>query len=112
MKKGKLKMIKQEAIIVSFFISMFLLFSCVKGDSASRDVRSISGRRGLMLRQNPTTASEALAHMKFGDKVVVISEKKETVYIANLPGHWCRITWKNKTGWAFSGYLTYKKKQQ
>lgn len=74
--------------------------------SDNKTERYISSTVGLRLRKAPDLNSETTALIPFMDKVVVIEEKNEEVYVSKRYGKWCLVSWGDKKGWIFGGYLS------
>tara|TARA_B100000795_G_scaffold112494_1_gene83294 strand:+ start:8915 stop:9682 length:768 start_codon:yes stop_codon:yes gene_type:complete len=67
----------------------------------------VTAASGLSLREYNNLNSEKLAVMPYGTKVeVVLAEKNNTMNIRGVSGGMHQVAYNNKTGYAFSGYLS------
>jgi hypothetical protein len=67
--------------------------------------RYIFTEKGLNMREKPDEKSKKIDTIGFGEKVKFISEEKDEVFLMGEYGKWTQVSWKDKTGWVFGGYL-------
>jgi hypothetical protein len=65
----------------------------------------VTTEAGLRLRESADTTGKIIVTIPYKSVVQVLEEKGEPITISGKTGKWCRIAWKNKTGWAFGGFL-------
>ena len=78
------------------------------GNSAA-NARFVSPADGLNLRDKPDTAGNKIVTIPSGESVSLIEETGSDVTIGSSTGKWSKVTWKDKTGWAFGGFLSKTK---
>ena len=67
--------------------------------------RYADAKTGLVLREIPDASGKKIALIPEKEEVTLLEEKEPAVTIAGKNGKWSKIKWKNKTGWAFGGFL-------
>ena len=60
---------------------------------------------GLNMRKDPALNGELVALVPNGSAVTVLEEKDPVIEIKGIKGKWTKISWNDKTGWAFGGFL-------
>ncbi len=79
------------------------------GTDSGKDFTTLHvlAKRGIQLRDKPSTNSKILQKILYAEKVTVrkiMPDKKTT--IDNIKGHWVKIVYGGKVGYAFDGYLS------
>lgn len=82
--------------------SMIHGFSVASAAESDRYVISVDG---LIMRKSPDTKAAKLATVPFGEKVTVVSQKDDELFMAGQYGRWTEIKWRKSNGWAFGGFL-------
>lgn len=103
----------------------FCLFSCsiIQGQSCLCDPQDdegsqkwylVSAPSGLILREGPNRNTDKLDAIPFGEEVLLCSATNLDETIEGKSGSWIKVTWADKTGYLFSGFLTeiYNRKIQ
>lgn len=78
--------------------------SSLKNDQPLK--RFVSSVAGLNLRENSDMKSKIITTVSFGKEVTVLSESGDELFLEGRYGRWCNISFDNKTGWVFSGFLS------
>jgi len=107
-----------SCIILSAVITvLFSISGCKKGEVTPAitvdegiPVEGVADRYsvladGLQMYELPDVNSNKIEMIVFGEKIKALSEQKEIIFVAGEYGKWTKITWKDKTGWVFGGYL-------
>jgi len=93
------KILCAPVIIISLF---FIISSAI---TAPENLRYAGAKAGLVMRETPDTAGKKITLIPLDEEVTLLEEKNDTVTIAGKTGKWSKITWKDKTGWVFGGFL-------
>ncbi len=97
--------------LIGIFTAALILSACKKPvapdsvEAQKRVERFVVSTDGLIMRENPDKSARKIDLIKFGEKVNLISEGSETVFLSGEYGRWSQVTWNDKTGWVFGGYL-------
>lgn len=67
---------------------------------------SVSAPSGLSLREGPNRNTAKLDVVPFGEEVLACAVTNFTETIEGKYGHWIKVTWADKTGYLFGGFLT------
>ncbi len=68
--------------------------------------RKIISKGGLRMRDAPDITGNKIAVIPRGDIVELLEESGERITISGATGKWSKVSWKNKTGWVFGGFLS------
>lgn len=74
--------------------------------AAAADKFSVAVKDGLNLRDKPATTGKLLVTIPYRTELTVIKHEGEEVTIQGRKGRWAQIQYQNKTGYAFSGFLS------
>ncbi len=66
---------------------------------------AVDSKTGLIVRQAPNTKSAKLGVIPFGFFVTVIQVTGHQETLFGKTGHWMKIQWNGKEGYAFGGFL-------
>lgn len=80
---------------------------CKKSDSTATRGGAVivDAAGGLNMRKEPALNGEVVALVPNGSQVTVLEEKDAVIEIKGIKGKWTKISWNDKTGWAFGGFL-------
>ena len=73
---------------------------------AAADKFSVAVKDGLNLRDKPATTGKLLITIPYRTEVTVIKHEGDEITIQGRKGRWAQIQYQNKTGYAFSGFLS------
>ncbi len=81
-------------------------FTCARGGQRTEKAEVIAGD-GLYLRDQPSIEGNKLTLMRAGAQVLILSRApgKDHEYHDKRSGVWCRVKYKGREGYAFSGFL-------
>ena len=68
-------------------------------------IRYISSEVGLQLRAEPSTKSNVIDTMNYGDKFFITKLSGKTETIAGRNGQWVQGYWRCEKGWAFDAFM-------
>lgn len=74
--------------------------------STSSDKFSVAVKDGLNLRDKPATTGKLIVTIPYRTEVSVLKLEGSEVTIQGRKGRWAQIEYQNKTGYAFSGFLS------
>lgn len=91
---------------MNFFIrcSFFLLLFVPSFLAA--ETGFINTKSGVSLREGPGKDKKAIAKIANGERIEIVSKDGPEETIENLKSNWFKITYENKTGWAFGGFIS------
>ncbi|EOQ88432.1 signal peptidase I [Leptospira yanagawae serovar Saopaulo str. Sao Paulo = ATCC 700523] len=67
----------------------------------------VLSRNGLRLRKEPNIESEKIELIPFEEELLVTKQKDDRIIIDGKEGSWVQVTYKDKIGWVFNGYLDW-----
>lgn len=76
------------------------------GAAAAGDKFSVAVKDGLNLRDKPATTGKLIVTIPYRTEVSVLKYEGADVTIQGRKGRWAQIEYQNKTGYAFSGFLS------
>jgi hypothetical protein len=94
-----------KKLLCGTFVIIALLFITFTAGTAPENLRFAGAKAGLVLRETPDTSGKKIGLIPLDDEVTLLEEKGEPVTIAGKTGKWSKVTWKDKTGWVFGGFL-------
>lgn len=59
----------------------------------------------LKLRNSPSAEAKQIATLNYGDKVTILEHTEEPDIIGNISDYWYKVSFNNKEGWCFGGFL-------
>lgn len=71
----------------------------------SIDTRIVTAKGGLRIRESASTTAPVVILVPQGSKVEYAGEMGEELKIGNDTGHWIKVSFAGKTGWAFDAFL-------
>ncbi len=74
--------------------------------AATSDKYSVAVKDGLNLRDKPATTGKLIVTIPYRTEVSVLKYEGADVTIQGRKGRWAQIEYQNKTGYAFSGFLS------
>lgn len=74
--------------------------------AATSDKFSVAVKDGLNLRDKPATTGKLIVTIPYRTEVSVLKYEGDEVTIQGRKGRWAQIQYQNKTGYAFSGFLS------
>lgn len=96
----------QKFINLICFATLFAMAACGGDDSGSGIKMYVIAGSGLLIRADPDTNSSRLGLVPYGKQVEVLGQSEKRMTIGGKSGHWTKISYENKTGWSFGGYLS------
>lgn len=91
----------KKIIMVTFLVTS-LFIACSK----MNEPVWVNANNGLSLKEEPSAGSKQIELIPDGEQVIITKMNKEEAVIDNIKGSWVKIKWKDKTGWAFNGFLS------
>lgn len=96
---------------------LFLLigtYGCatIQQQSSEQQFRWVAAKRGLSVRNVPSSSGEKINVVAFGTQVLLLSEKEKSIELAGKVGRWTEVYWNGNTGWVFGGFLNNNKIDQ
>lgn len=88
-----------------YFIIIIIVFSFTISCKKHYDPMFVVSTDGIMLREKAEQTSNSIAKIPFGEKVNIISQTTQELFIDGEYGKWIEIEWSGKRGWSFSGFL-------
>lgn len=76
------------------------------GNAAAGDKFTVAVKDGLNLRDKPATTGKLLVTIPYRTEVSVLKYEGADVTVQGRKGRWAQIEYQNKTGYAFSGFLS------
>jgi uncharacterized protein len=73
--------------------------------SGKNNSKWVTTEAGLRMRENPDFKSKKIDTIPYADEVKILQEKGKNITISGATGKWCKVEWKDKTGWVFGGFL-------
>ncbi len=105
--------------IPGILILCMLISSCGKNEEPVKKtgenlkseikVKYVTAKGGLNMRDKPETSSALVVNIPEGEGVQILEETGSDVTISGSTGKWTKVKWKEKTGWAFGGFLAVSK---
>jgi hypothetical protein len=86
-------------LIASFFIS------CVTTPPKIVITAEVTAQKGLMLRESSGIEAKKITLIPWAEWVYILGYDKNDVAIDNINSRWVKVTYKDKEGWVFGGYL-------
>ena len=90
------------------FFSFLLLSQICKGNYSENDTLNVLAINGLNIRMAMNGGSEKVGNIKYGESIIIKNtfnfSHKDT--IESRTGNWVKISYKEKTGFVFDGYLS------
>jgi hypothetical protein len=99
---------------LGLFLCLFS-FSIIRGQSCLCDPKddqggyiwySVTAPSGLTLRAGPNRSTAKLDAIPFGEEVLFCGNTGVSETIEGKSGSWVKVTWADKTGYLFNGFLT------
>ncbi|HTF82800.1 MAG TPA: SH3 domain-containing protein [Cytophagales bacterium] len=86
---------------------LLLLILCMLSLSiwAGNSLFYVIAKSGLNLRTEANTTAKVLATVGYGDEVTLITPFVSEIKIDGMNGHWCKVMYKNMTGYLVNLYL-------
>jgi len=75
--------------------------------NANREYRYVGVKDGLNMREEPSQTGKKIMTIRHGAMVQVLETKPETFTIGKTEGKWTKVSYNDKTGWVFGGFLWY-----
>ncbi len=97
------------SVSIAIFSCIFIVYSV---SAESDNLRYVGAKSGLMMREKPDVKGKAISLISIGEEVLLLEEKPEKISIAGKTGKWSKIKWKDKTGWAFGGFLKTQEQER
>jgi hypothetical protein len=94
-----------KRILYSIFLLGIFIFIAFSAGSVPENLRYAAAKGGLVMRETPDTSGKKIGLIPMDEEVTLLEEKGEAVTIAGKKGKWSKVTWKDKTGWVFGGFL-------
>ena len=94
-----------KRILGSLILLIIFIFITFSAGTVPENLRYASAKAGLVMRETPDTSGKKIALIPMDEEVTLLEEKGESVTIAGKTGKWSKVTWKDKTGWVFGGFL-------
>lgn len=93
-----------KKLSVLFMLLVSIMFTGL-AESQAAGAEYVASKTGLNLRANPDKASKVIALIPFGEKVDVIKDQGNEIFLDGRYGKWTNVKYADKTGWVFSGFL-------
>ena len=77
-----------------------------------KTMRWIAADDGLRMRKAPNLDADIICVIPNRERVVLLEETDILYTISGVEGKWCKVKWKDKTGWVFGGFLAENKPGQ
>jgi SH3-like domain-containing protein len=74
--------------------------------SIKNNTRWVTTEAGLQMREKPDINAKKIDTIPYTDQVKILEEKGVNITISGATGKWCKVEWKDKTGWVFGGFLS------
>jgi len=74
--------------------------------SCGKEKLKVIAPAGLTLRATASSTSEKVSLVPFRAEVTVLEKGKDNEQIEGISAPWYRVSYENKEGWVFSGFLT------
>ncbi|TGL72109.1 signal peptidase I [Leptospira jelokensis] len=78
-----------------------------KGNIPTNERFCVLSQNGLRLRKEPNLESEKIELIPFEEELLVTKQKEEKITVDGKEGSWVQVTYKDKVGWVFNGYLDW-----
>ncbi|RPJ06148.1 MAG: SH3 domain-containing protein, partial [Spirochaetaceae bacterium] len=78
-------------------------------EQSSANIRFVTADDGLRMRSQPSLTADIVTVLPFNAEVTLMSETGTEMEIDGARGKWSRISWQEKNGWVFGGFLSEKK---
>ncbi len=85
-------------------LTLLAVTATLQADEESKPYWVIA-RGGLNLRAEPSLKGAKVVTIPEGEQVTFI-EQKEKLTVGKISGYWWQVKWQDKTGYAFSGFLS------
>ncbi len=98
--------------MITFIITaLVMLPGCKKGEESGpgdyRDqYRYVNSIKGVEMKDKPDSAGTLMARINFGEKVQLLGEQGDDLFLKDQWGRWSRIGYGNQTGWVFGADLS------
>ncbi len=73
--------------------------------SVGSGIRYVGVKDGLNMRETPSPTGKKMLTIPHGSSVYKLEEKPEVFTIDKIDGKWTKVSYKNKMGWVFGGFL-------
>lgn len=103
-----------KRLLVFIIIAAALIGCKKKEDSSATDTSKqyVISQNGINLRDKPDTTATSLTVIPYGEMVTVKEKSSEEKTINSVKGFWNKVSWKDKTGWVFGGFIRPKAKNE
>ena len=107
-------MLKLKPLVLVVLFLLIGTYGCgtIQQQSSEDQFRWVAAKRGLSVRNSPSSSGEKINVVAFGTKVLLLSEKEKSIELAGKVGRWTDVYWDGNTGWVFGGFLTNNKIDQ
>ena len=100
----------QKYILLSIGVALAvfagLMAGACKPKASDNGVRYVAVKDGLNMREEPSPTGKKMLTIPYRQEVQKLEEKPESFTIDKTEGKWTKVTWKDKQGWVFGGFLS------
>ncbi len=93
-------------LTLALFSNLMMGNNCPDGECSSPSTFHVYAPSGLKLRVEPTTQSEVLTIVPYGDKVTLITMTDTAQQIEWMNGHWAKVNYDGIEGYLFGGFIS------
>ncbi|MCR1795892.1 MULTISPECIES: SH3 domain-containing protein [Leptospira] len=84
-----------------FLLVLFLFESC-----NPKRTKYVSAKSGLIIREAPSSKSNAVGKLNFNEKIEIIDRSEGTETIGSISGNWVALASGDQNGFVFDAYLS------
>ena len=107
-----MRKLKPLLLVILFLVMGTYGCATIQKQSSEDQFRWVAAKRGLSVRNAPSSSGKKIDVVAFGTRVLLLSEKEESIELAGKVGRWTEVYWAGNTGWVFGGFLTNNKIDQ
>ena len=94
-----MRKLKQLLLVILFLLIGTYGCATTQQQSSEEQFRWVATKRGLSVRNAPSSSGKKINVVAFGTRVLLLSEKDESIKLAGKVGRWTDIYWDGNTGY-------------
>jgi hypothetical protein len=98
-----------KRILLLFLVLIFFVFCSKENETKVSMIKYINAEGGLKMRDLPDANGKVVTLIPNASEVSVIKETGSEIEISGKKGKWTEVSYTNKTGWVFGGFLSKEK---
>lgn len=104
-----MRKLKPLLLVILFLLIGTYGCATIQQKPSEQQFRWVAAKRGLSVRNAPSSSGKKINVLAFGKQVLLLSEKEKSIELASRVGRWTEVYWDGNTGWVFGGFLSTNK---